>query len=123
VDDAEAVMATAPYRAYTTTVVGAYSVPRWYEVLDRQMSLGELTPTDFADAQLHATQAAIPEQETAGIDVVTGGEMHRRTHNRHAPEQIIVTNSCLFNRLPRHVALGRLRGIADPQAILPGEAE
>ncbi len=25
------------------------------------------------------------DQELAGIDVVTSGEMHRRTHNRHSP--------------------------------------
>ncbi|MBW4090645.1 MAG: hypothetical protein HIU82_05995 [Proteobacteria bacterium] len=115
-------MATAPYRAYTRTVVGAYSVPRWYEVLDRQVTLGQVTPADFADAPSRATQAAIPEQESAGIDIITGGGMHRRRHNRHAPEQTIVTNSCGFNRLPRHVALGKLRAMADPQAILPGEA-
>jgi 5-methyltetrahydropteroyltriglutamate--homocysteine methyltransferase len=39
----------------------------------------------MADAQFRATQAAILDQETAGIDIITGGEMHRRTNNRHAP--------------------------------------
>ena len=73
------------YPAYTTTVVGAHSVPRWYEALDRLMTLGQLTPGDIADAQFRAMQAAILEQEVAGIDVITGGEMHRRTHNRHSP--------------------------------------
>ena len=72
------------HRRYTTTVVGAHSVPRWYEALDRLIALGQLSPADFADAQYRATQAAILEQEIAGIDVITGGEMHRRTHNRHA---------------------------------------
>ena len=73
------------YAQFTTTVVGAHSVPRWYEALDRLVSSGQLAPGDFTDAQLRATQAAIVEQEIAGIDVITGGEMHRRTHNRHAP--------------------------------------
>ena len=75
------------YPAYTTTVVGAHSVPRWYEALDRLMTLGQLSPGDIADAQFRAMQAAILEQEVAGIDVITGGEMHRRTHNRHSPPQ------------------------------------
>jgi 5-methyltetrahydropteroyltriglutamate--homocysteine methyltransferase len=35
-----------------------------------------LSASDFADAQLRASQAAILEQEIAGIDVITGGEMH-----------------------------------------------
>jgi 5-methyltetrahydropteroyltriglutamate--homocysteine methyltransferase len=69
---------------YTTTVVGAHSVPRWYEAMDRLVGSGQLTPSDSADAQFRATQAAILEQEIAGIDVITGGEMHRRTY-RHSP--------------------------------------
>jgi 5-methyltetrahydropteroyltriglutamate--homocysteine methyltransferase len=73
------------YPPYTTTVVGAHSVPRWYEALDRFVALGQLAEGDFADAQLRATQASILEQQIAGIDVITGGEMHRRRHNRHAP--------------------------------------
>ena len=81
------------YASYTTTVVGAHSVPRWYEALDRLVALGQLTPGDFADAQLRATQAAILEQEIAGIDVITGGEMHRRTHNRHRPQMRCSTTS------------------------------
>ena len=71
-----------PYPKYTTTVIGAHSVPRWYETLDRLVTLGQLQPADLADAQFRAMQAAILEQEVAGIDVITGGEMHRRTHNR-----------------------------------------
>jgi 5-methyltetrahydropteroyltriglutamate--homocysteine methyltransferase len=66
-------------------VVGAHSVPRWYEALDRLVSLGQLSDGDFTDAQMRAMQAAILDQETAGIDVITGGEMHRRRHNRHSP--------------------------------------
>jgi 5-methyltetrahydropteroyltriglutamate--homocysteine methyltransferase len=73
------------YPGYTTTVVGAHSVPRWYEALNRLVALGQLAEGDLADAQLRASQAAILEQEVAGIDVITGGEMHRRRHNRHAP--------------------------------------
>jgi 5-methyltetrahydropteroyltriglutamate--homocysteine methyltransferase len=39
----------------------------------------------IADAQYRCMQAAVLDQELAKIDVVTGGEMHRRTHNRHSP--------------------------------------
>jgi 5-methyltetrahydropteroyltriglutamate--homocysteine methyltransferase len=81
-----------PYEKYTTTVVGAHSVPRWYEALDRLVALGQLAPGDFADAQVRAGQAAILEQEIAGIDVITGGEMHRRTHNRHAPPNAMLNH-------------------------------
>jgi 5-methyltetrahydropteroyltriglutamate--homocysteine methyltransferase len=86
------------YEPYTTTVVGAHSVPRWYEALDRLLSLGQLTPGDFDDAQLRATQAAILEQEIAGIDIITGGEMHRRRHNRHSPPNAMLNH--FWERIP-----------------------
>lgn len=73
------------YPKYATTVVGAHSVPDWYEALDRLIAAGQLHMGAMSDAQHRATQAAILDQELAGIDVVTGGEMHRRTHNRHSP--------------------------------------
>ena len=80
------------YAKYTTTVIGAHSVPRWYEAMDRLVSSGQLAPGDFTDAQFRATQAAILEQEIAGIDVITGGEMHRRTHNRHSPPNAMLNH-------------------------------
>jgi 5-methyltetrahydropteroyltriglutamate--homocysteine methyltransferase len=73
------------YPKYTTTVIGAFSIPRWYEALDRLVTAGQLLPADMADAQFRAMQAAILEQEAAGIDVIASGEMHRRTHNRYSP--------------------------------------
>jgi 5-methyltetrahydropteroyltriglutamate--homocysteine methyltransferase len=86
------------YAPYTTTVVGAHSVPRWYEALDRLVALGQLAEGDFADAQLRATQAAILEQKVAGIDVITGGEMHRRRHNRHAPPNAMLNH--FWHKIP-----------------------
>ena len=71
------------YSKYATTVIGAYSVPDWYEALDRLIAVGQLAMTSMADAQYRAMQAAVLDQEIAGVDVITGGEMHRRTHNRH----------------------------------------
>jgi 5-methyltetrahydropteroyltriglutamate--homocysteine methyltransferase len=62
------------------------------------VALGQLEPRDFADAQLRATQAAILEQEIAGIDVITGGEMHRRTHNRHSPPNAML--NYFWQKLP-----------------------
>jgi hypothetical protein len=70
---------------YSTTVIGAYSVSDWYEALDRLVAVGQLSMASMADAQYRCMQAAILDQELAGIDVITGGEMHRRTHNRHSP--------------------------------------
>ncbi len=73
------------YPKFATTVIGAHSVPDWYEALDRLVAVGQLGMASMTDAQYRASQAAILDQELAGIDVITGGEMHRRTHNRHSP--------------------------------------
>lgn len=112
--------ATMPrYEPYTTTVVGAHSVPRWYEALDRLVTLGQLSAADFTDAQFRATQAAILEQEAAGIDVITGGEMHRRTHNRHAPPNAMLNH--FWQRIPAFHNENRPRPISthDPNVFHP----
>ena len=99
------------YDRYTTTVVGAHSVPRWYEAMDGWSARVNCTPADFADAQLRATQAAILEQEIAGIDVITGGEMHRRTHNRHSPPNAML--NYFWQKIPS------FQGETKPKPITP----
>lgn len=107
------------YAKYTTTVVGAHSVPRWYEPLDRLVTLGQLAPGDFADAQFRAMQAAILEQEIAGIDVITGGEMHRRSHNRHSPPNAMLNH--FWQKIPAFRGETRPKPISghDPNVTHP----
>ena len=77
-------MAMIRYPKFATTVIGAYSVPDWFEALDRLVAVGQLAMGAMSDVQFRVSQAAILDQERAGIDVVTGGEMHRRTHTPSA---------------------------------------
>src|SRR6201993_2819062 len=97
------------YPKYTTTVIGAYSVPRWYEPLDRFVTMGQLLPEDIADAQQRVMQAAIVEQEEAGTDISTGGETHRRPHNRHSPPNAMLNH--FWRRIPA------LSGVTRPKPI------
>jgi 5-methyltetrahydropteroyltriglutamate--homocysteine methyltransferase len=99
------------YPKYSTTVIGAYSVPDWYEPLDRLMSVGQLSMTAMADAQYRASEAAIHDQERAGIDVITGGEMHRRTHNRHSPPNAML--NYFWQKIPA------FQGATQPKPITP----
>jgi 5-methyltetrahydropteroyltriglutamate--homocysteine methyltransferase len=99
------------YPKYATTVIGAHSVPDWYEPLDRLMSAGQLSMASMADAQQRATAAAVLDQELAGIDVITGGEMHRRTHNRHAPPNAML--NYFWQRIPA------FQGNTRPKPITP----
>ncbi len=73
------------YPKYATTVVGGHSVPGWYTALEKLVAAGSLPAADMREAQCAATQAAILDQEIADIDIVSGGEVHRRTDYRHAP--------------------------------------
>ena len=56
-------------------------------------------------------QAAILEQEGAGIDLITGGEMHRRRHNRHAPPNAMLNH--FWQRIPS------FQGETRPKPITP----
>jgi 5-methyltetrahydropteroyltriglutamate--homocysteine methyltransferase len=87
-----------PLPPYTTTVVGAHSVPRWFEFLETQIVSGDLAIEDMLDAQWRASQAALSDQEAAGIDVVTGGELNRRRNNRHSPPNAMLNH--FWARLP-----------------------
>src|SRR6202166_1794567 len=99
------------YPKYATTVIGAYSVPDWFEPLDRLLAVGQLSMASMADAQFRAGQAAVLDQELAGIDVVTGGEMHRRTHNRHSPPNAMLNH--FWQRIPA------FQGSTKPKPITP----
>lgn len=102
------------YPRYATTVIGAHSVPDWYEALDRLVAVGQLSMTSMADAQYRASQAAVLDQEIAGIDVVTGGEMHRRTHNRHSPPNAML--NFFWQKIPA------FQGSTRPKAITPKDS-
>jgi 5-methyltetrahydropteroyltriglutamate--homocysteine methyltransferase len=107
------------YPKYTTTVIGAHSVPRLYEALDRLVTMGQLQPADLSDAQFRAMEAAILEQERAGIDVITGGEMHRRTHNRHSPPNAMLNH--FWQKIPAFQGVTRPKPITqhDPNVTHP----
>ena len=46
------------------------------------------------------------------------GRERIKAHRWLAPEQTIITSSCGFNHLPRHIALGKLRAMTEAKAIL-----
>jgi 5-methyltetrahydropteroyltriglutamate--homocysteine methyltransferase len=104
---------------YSTTVIGAYSVPDWYEALDRLVAVGQLSMAAMADAQYRCMEAAILDQELAGIDVITGGEMHRRTHNRHSPPNAML--NYFWQKIPAFQGPTRPKPITrhDPDVFHP----
>ncbi len=113
---------------YTTSVVGSYSVPKWYEALEKQVEAGTLSSADMADAQFRASQAAIADQNASGVDVINGGEMHRRTNNRHAPPNAML--NYFWDRIPGFSSETRPKpitpkdeNVTHPGAVLTGKVE
>src|SRR5215208_2129858 len=84
-----------PLPLFPTSLVGSYAQPEW--LIDRKKLAGRFPPrvranelwrvaTEFLDeAQDDATRIAILDQERAGLDIVTDGEMRRESYsNRFA---------------------------------------
>jgi 5-methyltetrahydropteroyltriglutamate--homocysteine methyltransferase len=86
---------TAPLSLLPTTLVGSYAQPDW--LIDRQrlagrfpprvraLELWRVAPEWLEQAQDDATILAIRDQERAGLDIITDGEMRRESYsNRFA---------------------------------------
>jgi 5-methyltetrahydropteroyltriglutamate--homocysteine methyltransferase len=60
-----------------TTVVGSYSVPEWLERLKTEYYQRRISAAHLAEIQEVAIKAAVKDQERAGIDIVSDGELRR----------------------------------------------
>lgn len=62
-----------------TTVIGSYSFPAWLDAVRTMGNKGGLTTAQVAEAQDNAVKSSILDQERAGVDVITDGELRRET--------------------------------------------
>jgi 5-methyltetrahydropteroyltriglutamate--homocysteine methyltransferase len=60
-----------------TTMVGSYSMPGWLERLKTDYFARRISRNDLDDIHDTVVKAAIKDQEIAGLDVVTDGELRR----------------------------------------------
>lgn len=60
-----------------TTVVGSYSVPEWLERLKTDYYRNRISRSHLGEIHDMAIKAALKDQETAGIDIVSDGELRR----------------------------------------------
>jgi 5-methyltetrahydropteroyltriglutamate--homocysteine methyltransferase len=60
-----------------TTVVGSYSVPEWLERLKTEYYQRRISRSHLSQIHDVAIKAAIKDQERAGIDIVSDGELRR----------------------------------------------
>ena len=80
-------------RLFQTALVGSYPQPEW--LIDRKKLAGRFPPrvralelwrvpeTYLREAQDDATVLAIRDQERAGLDIITDGEMRRESYSNH----------------------------------------
>ena len=62
-----------------TTVVGSHAIPGWFWTALNEIDKGNYASTDIKEVYNDAVNIAILDQERAGIDIITDGEM-RRSH-------------------------------------------
>jgi 5-methyltetrahydropteroyltriglutamate--homocysteine methyltransferase len=60
-----------------TTVVGSYSMPGWLERLKTEFFARRISRHELDEIHDAATKAAIKDQEVAGIDIISDGELRR----------------------------------------------
>jgi 5-methyltetrahydropteroyltriglutamate--homocysteine methyltransferase len=60
-----------------TTVVGSWPVPEWLERLKTDHHRGRISRTQLDDVHETAIKAALKDQELAGVDIVSDGELRR----------------------------------------------
>jgi 5-methyltetrahydropteroyltriglutamate--homocysteine methyltransferase len=82
-----------PLPLFPCTIVGSYPQPDWLIDRDklsgrfpprtRARELWRVAPEHLAEAQRDATRLAIQDQERAGLDIVTDGEICRESYSNH----------------------------------------
>lgn len=60
-----------------TSVIGSYAWPGWLHLALEAAQQGRLGTQDFEDIQDDAVDLAVRDQEEAGVDILTDGEMRR----------------------------------------------
>ncbi len=68
---------TSPAPLLPTSVVGSHGLPGWLWLAREALEAGRLGATDLREVMEDATQLALLDQERAGVDVMTTGEMGR----------------------------------------------
>jgi 5-methyltetrahydropteroyltriglutamate--homocysteine methyltransferase len=68
-----------PLPILPTTVIGSYSLPPWLDKAREMAKTGLLGAGDLAEAHDNAVRSAVLDQEVAGVDIITDGELRRET--------------------------------------------
>src|SRR5687768_16774650 len=70
-------MTTLPLTLLPTSVIGSHAYPSWMWTALAEVDKGNYGQTDTAEMFDDAVDLAIMDQERAGVDIVSDGEMRR----------------------------------------------
>ncbi|MFN8377600.1 MAG: methionine synthase [Anaerolineae bacterium] len=70
-------MSNVQFPLLPTSVIGSYAWPGWLNTALDAAHRGEYGPEDLREVQDDAVDLAVREQENAGVDLITDGEMRR----------------------------------------------
>lgn len=70
-----------PLPLLSASTVGSYSPPSWFVAAVEAIERGEFGPTDRQETYDDACRIALRDQEEAGLDLITEGEMRRVDFN------------------------------------------
>ncbi len=70
-------MSTEQISLLPTTVIGSHALPSWFWTAIQSIDNDEYGPTDINETFNDAVTIAIQDQEQAGIDIISDGEMQR----------------------------------------------
>src|SRR3989304_464514 len=68
---------TAAMTLLPRSVIGSYAWPSWFITAEDAMRRGEYGPADMQETLDDAVDVALRDQEDAGVDIVSDGEMRR----------------------------------------------
>ena len=81
-----------------TAIVGSYAMPGWLERLKTDYFARRISRHDLDEIYDAAVKAAIKDQETAGLDIITDGELRRDNMVDYFAERF---PACRSTALPR----------------------
>jgi 5-methyltetrahydropteroyltriglutamate--homocysteine methyltransferase len=81
--------------------------------------------TPYYEGLLGNRQLGVGAVDVQAPNIESGEQVAERIvkYGWLTPEQTIITSSCGFNHLPRHVALGKMRAMTEAKRLLGGSFE
>jgi 5-methyltetrahydropteroyltriglutamate--homocysteine methyltransferase len=95
-----------------TTVIGSYATPSWLWTAMEEIKKGAYGETDIKETYDDAVRLAIGDQERAGVDIISDGEMRRfffvqnfygRMEGLEALEPFRKTGLYAYDSVPRYI--------------------